>query len=118
MSNRRERRQNMRTNKKVINKLVAMCMGNPAKGIEEMSKMGVDPAIQNQIMQAAFFKRAAKNPELMELAMKANEEKGMHAKIMEEQVALNGNNENSPAYNELVDTIKALQHEDISPEQA
>lgn len=69
-----------------------MCMGNPVKGIEEMSKMGVDPAIQNQIMQAAFFKRAAKNPELMELAMKANEERSMQ--IIEEQ------------------------HEDISPEQA
>lgn len=92
MSNRRERRANQRTNKKIINKLVSMCMGNPVKGMEEMSKMGVDPGIQNQIMQAAFFKRASRNPELMELAMKANEERG--TQIIEEQ------------------------HEDISPEQA
>jgi len=89
-------------------------MGNPAKGIEEMSKMGVDPAIQNQIMQAAFFKRASRNPELMDMAISANEAKGLWQEVMDEQQAIREN----PAYNELVSTIKALQNEDISPEQA
>jgi len=93
-------------------------MGNPVKGMEEMSKMGVDPAIQNQIMQAAFFKRASRNPELMDMAISANEAKGLWQEVMDEQQAMREQRESYPVYDEITDTIKALQHEDISPEQA